>query len=847
MLCKFFDWRIKFKNRCYFFKVINFLWMFMSYKSNIFGQEKKITPGSAAKNGETIEKAYLIKAGAHGAIDNSRIENVEWLEAEKDGAEKNSYIGNVKHLITGYNGAHNNSIIKNAEVIKAEQTGVSFYSTIENVGLLETGFSGVSLYSTIKNAEVIKTGSSGASVKSYIENVEWLESKASAVSNNSTIKNAGVIKANNGAYNNSRIGQVKRLETWKDGASLNSRINLISKEAKVGGTLFSESHWNRAICNYVKAHTLDEKSYRSLIASDVVEAKNYNGLINVITPQEDKRFVTYSGDDWEEAKKALNDLEKTKALNFFNLSNYFNSRNEPFVIRNLENLLEIEKDLEKNIEGLSYDDIDKNYEYVKEFNELRDEYFAQALKAVKDISSKHNKKKIESFGQLYSSLNREAQEKLIKNLETGKKGHKPGRDIVNIAKNIGRYSVFLNEKEKRHGLENILTPKKSKEVKIPEDLIGSPYETHLKDIYNEYKKELVEVSHLAEKAGLEFSTSLAKTFKKLEYKRKNLGVEVSLNDTTYLKEKLEEELKTKKRDYTIKAVSALGWDRVVREYKKAMGEDVNPDELSQQQLGLLRLYTKEGRNEIIKLMKYGDEVYNLENNQSWLEEKGLDLERITSFEYSVTDIDGGDAEANVDEKKRELWLEMQNHLQKLNEITGNQYKIRPNSIEDFEGLKKEKPPKDEQAYSIFKELTKEKPNEYKGLENQLDGCVPKELNIKVASPLEKLYMGDYFPDSCLALEKVNGWSAASYSVDVNKPVLFAYDQNNNVVGRLSLGITEDNELTKLSKVYVNTQTKLEDYFEKALQEYSAHLGMEISQEGKLGVKCLEAKSFYSDL
>ncbi len=332
--------------------------------------------------------------------------------------------------------------------------------------------------------------------------------------------------------------------------------------------------------------------------------------------------------------------------------------------------------------------------------------------------------------------------------------------------------------------------------------------------------------------------------KKWEGMRKNEGIEKD-PDKKKLRKKLKEEINDKKKAYTEKAMKNLGRSKARETYKEVIGEEKDVEELNDNEFKVLEAYKEYNKNTDTtqKLLRHKNEVYSLDENQNWLEENNLAVEELTDFEYNVEEVESKDLNNKVEERKEDIIEEMKELWRDVSGALEDTY-TDPESIEDFKELKDEvEMPEGRVERRKYKELFKEKINEYEGTEGQIKG-VPDKLKIKVASPLESIKMGNHFNNSCLAVGKINGWSAVANAVDVNKQVLYACNEDDEVVGRVLTGVTKDNELTYFS-VYNNSGADIEEPLEEAVKEYGKKLGLDVLPEKK-EIETLVAEDWYSN-
>ena len=119
-------------------------------------------------------------------------------------------------------------------------------------------------------------------------------------------------------------------------------------------------------------------------------------------------------------------------------------------------------------------------------------------------------------------------------------------------------------------------------------------------------------------------------------------------------------------------------------------------------------------------------------------------------------------------------------------------------------------------------------------------------------PLEILKMGTYV-GSCLSLGGSYAHSAVAVLLDLNKQVLYARDQNNKVVGRQLIAISEEDELVCFEVYPLTASAKIKNLFFEYDIEFARALNIDL-HEGKFSgkdsdeytVKQILSESWYDD-
>lgn len=124
----------------------------------------------------------------------------------------------------------------------------------------------------------------------------------------------------------------------------------------------------------------------------------------------------------------------------------------------------------------------------------------------------------------------------------------------------------------------------------------------------------------------------------------------------------------------------------------------------------------------------------------------------------------------------------------------------------------------------------------------IDGSQRLELNFE-SDPLEVMRMGDYF-GTCLSLGSCNFFSTLTNFVDINKQVIFARDQNNKVVGRCLIALTDNGSLIGFHPYCQNRAIDFRSIIAKILTELSKNMGASIAHQGK--VPLLVGPDWYDD-
>jgi hypothetical protein len=111
-------------------------------------------------------------------------------------------------------------------------------------------------------------------------------------------------------------------------------------------------------------------------------------------------------------------------------------------------------------------------------------------------------------------------------------------------------------------------------------------------------------------------------------------------------------------------------------------------------------------------------------------------------------------------------------------------------------------------------------------------------------PLEILQMGNRVSGSCLSVDGSNKWSAIVNAMEVNKRVLWAKDESQNIIGRLLIAVDDSDQIVKF-EIYYATHMKLNTYFDDYIRKLAERCNLGLNGKAK-NVSNLVAKRWYRD-
>ena len=137
-------------------------------------------------------------------------------------------------------------------------------------------------------------------------------------------------------------------------------------------------------------------------------------------------------------------------------------------------------------------------------------------------------------------------------------------------------------------------------------------------------------------------------------------------------------------------------------------------------------------------------------------------------------------------------------------------------------------------------------NYIKSLEGETEHILNiKKIRIYVErNPIKVLQMGNLVGGSCLATKAGNSWSTIANACDINKKVLYAVDDEGNMLGRKLIAMTNTGEIVQF-RTYNNFQNLDLDYlFESFILKFSKECNAKLSNVGE--VKRLTSERWYDD-
>jgi hypothetical protein len=646
----------------------------------------------------------------------------------------------------------------------------------------------------------------------------------------------------------------------------------------------------------VKGKKISDGSGRSVILADEVEVEDYNDEF-VLTPDEDDGLPTFEGDF-----DALKEEARREGEGFLQFSGIFGP-DFPGVVESTgddrsfdrQELEQVESELEALLEeeidspGSKINDIKDGMDVVDSYP-LETRYQIQMVdKVVNDIADEDDAKreKVDEFGSVLQDVD----EEIFDLLKTEKdlavvegEGNefeddvsyssgdsKFGKTLFEIA--TGRtYNFFIEEEAEQINelleLEADLPDLEVSDESVYADTFeeDSPYLEMLGEVLEEFEDDVSFLRGLAEVAGEDYAPDFGLSKKEGRRKHDPNFEPEKHEDFDSLREHIwaeaEKDIRKKKRYFTKEAIKNLGFREGADRYEEATGE--RPEELTRNEIAALKVrerFDRFDRREMVDtLLTHGNDVYELEANQEWLDEHGFEAEEIVDPDLSgqsdgiyerpddseyrselKIDIDPGDVLVSTEREKQQYWDEITGLLDSVgHEGFVSDIDEAEEAVEEIES------PDDVQDYRELKDAI----NNYNAVDKRAGG-VPDELSFRVSDPMDTTRMGHGF-GSCHDIDGGSyAWASIANAIDANKMVFYAEDSKGRERARVKAFVTDERELVyHNTSQYKDIEIDTSDYFEGYMERVSDELGLDLKHSSEVPdwekrTELLEATGWYS--
>lgn len=344
------------------------------------------------------------------------------------------------------------------------------------------------------------------------------------------------------------------------------------------------------------------------------------------------------------------------------------------------------------------------------------------------------------------------------------------------------------------------------------------------------------------------SWKTAKFIKQFEHKKKRFNI--GELDKEFEKEK-NNKINADIKDYILKSP-----ENNLNKYLKEIGFE---NETKEGIIFAARLHKvlenkkeENNKNILLELMK-GKKPIEFDANKIWLEEKTLkkqdqrlwlsktsgkiDTEKWLahkSKEYSVAA--SNDYFLSQEKAQKDQLDEINKHFEEIG------LQLATDKIEEIE--------------NIFSRIGKEIPVDikkdiknhiqaYKSLSGIERSKFPKKIILETEEdPLEVIQMGEKVVGSCLKIRGGHEESAVCNAADINKKIIWAKNEKEEVVGRMLIGITREGELASFRVFNNDPRIDLDKCYKDFVYELAEDIKTEITDRGK--IEQLVGENWYDD-
>jgi hypothetical protein len=112
--------------------------------------------------------------------------------------------------------------------------------------------------------------------------------------------------------------------------------------------------------------------------------------------------------------------------------------------------------------------------------------------------------------------------------------------------------------------------------------------------------------------------------------------------------------------------------------------------------------------------------------------------------------------------------------------------------------------------------------------------IPKKIIVtSEEDPIKTLQMGEHVSNSCLSLFGNHTFAIIANAVDVNKKIAWIKDENDNILGRILMAITEEGKLVGFRVFENDPRINIKPAIKDFLHAYAQEIGTEVANDGKI--------------
>ncbi|MDD4062472.1 MAG: hypothetical protein PHV25_01700 [Candidatus Pacebacteria bacterium] len=253
-------------------------------------------------------------------------------------------------------------------------------------------------------------------------------------------------------------------------------------------------------------------------------------------------------------------------------------------------------------------------------------------------------------------------------------------------------------------------------------------------------------------------------------------------------------------------------------------------ELSEDNIFALRVHKRIDANQskaIIEGLLKGDSFLDYKPNMHWINsmKDNLNINKwIGHYQKEYTPENSSSYYLSIEKKQEEQIEEIKKHLKNY----CDEDFIDLGQIELIVEKNKEKIP-EEYLLDI-----KNRINIMKSSEGIKSSPIPKKIIVtSEEDPIKTLQMGEHVSNSCLSLFGNHTFAIIANAVDVNKKIAWIKDENDNILGRILMAITEEGKLVGFRAFENDPRINIKPAIKDFLHSYAQEIGTKVANEGKI--------------
>lgn len=277
-------------------------------------------------------------------------------------------------------------------------------------------------------------------------------------------------------------------------------------------------------------------------------------------------------------------------------------------------------------------------------------------------------------------------------------------------------------------------------------------------------------------------------------------------------------------------------DFIKRSYKEELSKylqniGLSDIELNEDNIFALRVHKRiDGRQSkvIIEELLKGKNILEYKPNMEWvnlMKANNLNIDKwIGHYQKEYTPENSNSYFLSIEKKQEDQIERIRQYLKKYCD-------------EDFVELSQIEPIIERNKNKIPEECLldiKNRINIIKSNEGIKSSLIPRKIIVtSEEDPIKTLQMGECVNNSCLSLSGSNAFAVIANAVDINKKIAWIKDENDNILGRILMAITEDGKLVGFRAFANDPRIDINPAIKDFLNAYAQEIGTEVANEGKV--------------